>query len=83
MSDTWTPGKTTWDEVTEGRVKLLTDFSHSKTEHKQAWSRIEYRILRAFVAEANRRAELNMLKTGKLEGSHYAAMKQIISEYPK
>jgi hypothetical protein len=30
-----------------------------------------------FVVEVERRAEANMLKTGKLEGSHYAAMKQV------
>lgn len=30
--------------------------------------------------EINRRAEGNMLKTGKLEGSHYAAMTQVRAE---
>lgn len=33
-----------------------------------------------FVREVERRAEINMLKTGKLEGSHYAAMKQYQAE---
>ncbi len=36
--------------------------------------------IRAFCDEVNRRAEANMLKTGKLEGSHYAAMRQLRSE---
>jgi len=38
------------------------------------------RLLRAFVDEVNRRAEENILKTGKLEGSHYAAMCALMDE---
>lgn len=37
-------------------------------------------IIRAYTAEVNRRAENKMLKTGKLEGSHYAAMREINAE---
>ena len=37
-------------------------------------------ILKQFVDEVNRRAEDNMLKTHKLEGSHKAAMDQIMKE---
>ena len=37
-------------------------------------------ILRAYTAEVNRRAESKMLKTGKLEGSHHAAMREINQE---
>lgn len=33
-----------------------------------------------FVREVERRAEVNMMKTGKLEGSHYAAMKKYQKE---
>jgi len=33
-----------------------------------------------FVFEVERRAENKMLKTGKLEGSHYAAMKELQKE---
>lgn len=33
-----------------------------------------------FVEAVEREAEGNMLKTGKLEGSHYAAMKRIVRE---
>lgn len=38
-------------------------------------------LLRKFVAEIERRAEDKMLKTGKLEGAHYAAMKQVFKEW--
>lgn len=41
---------------------------------------LQRRTIEAFCEEVNRRAELNMLKTHKLEGSHYAAMKQIRAE---
>jgi hypothetical protein len=37
-------------------------------------------IIRAYSAEVNRRAENKMLKTGKLEGSHYAAMREVNQE---
>lgn len=36
--------------------------------------------VREFVAEVERRAEAKMLKTGKLEGAHYAAMKELLTE---
>ena len=38
------------------------------------------RLLRLFRDEVNIRAEDNMLKTGKLEGSHHAAMMQLLKE---
>ena len=37
-------------------------------------------IIRSYTAEVNRRAENKMLLTGKLEGSHYAAMREINQE---
>ena len=37
-------------------------------------------IIRAYTAEVNRRAENKMLMTGKIEGSHHAAMREINSE---
>ena len=37
-------------------------------------------IIRAYTAEVNRRAENKMLMTGKLEGSHHAAMREINAE---
>jgi len=38
------------------------------------------RLLRAFYNEVDKRAQDNMIKTGKLEGSHYAAMKKLMDE---
>jgi len=38
-------------------------------------------IIRSYTAEVNRRAENKMLLTGKLEGSHYAAMRAINAEF--
>lgn len=37
-------------------------------------------VIRAYTEEVNRRAEAKMLQTGKLEGSHHAAMRQINHE---
>jgi len=39
------------------------------------------KIIREFIAEVEKRAEEKMLMTGKLEGSHYAAMKQVFGEW--
>jgi hypothetical protein len=36
--------------------------------------------IRRFVAEVERRAEAKMLRTHKLEGMHYAAMKELLAE---
>jgi len=38
------------------------------------------RIIREFINRVNARAEVNMLKTGKLEGSHHAAIKSVCAE---
>jgi hypothetical protein len=40
-------------------------------------------IIREFVREVERRAEQKMLLTGKLEGAHYAAMKELLAELEK
>lgn len=40
-------------------------------------------VVTMFVQEVERRAEEKMLKTGKLEGAHYAAMKQVAEEWKK
>lgn len=52
-------------------------------EEKQCYVNIERDIIRAFYAEVCRIAEENMLKTSKLEGSHYAAMKQLLEKYER
>jgi len=41
---------------------------------------LEKKILEEFYKEVCKQAEDNMLKTGKLEGAHYAAMKKILRE---
>jgi hypothetical protein len=38
-------------------------------------------VITMFVQEVERRAEEKMLLTGKLEGAHYAAMKQVAEEW--
>jgi hypothetical protein len=38
-------------------------------------------IVSMFVETVEYRAEQKMLKTGKLEGAHYAAMKQLAKEW--
>lgn len=38
------------------------------------------RIINEFIEKVEKLAEEKMLKTGKLEGSHYAAMKQLQQE---
>lgn len=43
----------------------------------------ELDAIRRFVEDVERRAEAKMLKTGKLEGSHYAAMKEVLKELEK
>lgn len=40
-------------------------------------------LIGMFIQEVERRAEEKMLKTGKLEGAHYAAMKQVAEEWKK
>ena len=39
----------------------------------------EYEVVRAFVERVNRKAARKMAHTGKLEGSHYAAMREELS----
>lgn len=41
---------------------------------------LELSIIKKFVAEVEQLAEKNMLKTFKLEGAHYVAMKQLVKE---
>jgi len=38
-------------------------------------------IIANFIERVERQAEEKMLKTGKLEGAHYSAMRQIFEEY--
>lgn len=43
----------------------------------------ELKAIDRFIEMVERRAEANMLKTGRLEGAHYAAMKAIRKEQDK
>lgn len=43
----------------------------------------DLRALDHFMAEVNSMAEANMLKTGKLEGSHYAAMQKVREDWER
>lgn len=38
-------------------------------------------VLRIFIKTVEFKAEEKMLKTGKLEGAHYTAMKQVFKEW--
>lgn len=44
------------------------------------WNQLALGYIKIFVAEVEKRAEEKMLLTGKLEGAHYAAMKQLVKE---
>lgn len=61
-------GDSQWDALKDYIVSLI-DFSELLVA-----SETELRHVREFVRRVNARAEDNMEKTGKLEGSHYAAM---------
>lgn len=39
-------------------------------------------VIGIFCDEVERMAERNMIKTGKLEGAHYAAMRQLRATFP-
>jgi len=51
----------------------------STTIYNYLWSNnvIKENIINEFIAQVEKLAEEKMLKTGKLEGSHYAAMKEL------
>lgn len=55
-------------------IRLMPSGAKRHVTTAQAW-------LSAYVDEVNRRAEINMLKGGKLEGSHAAAMRQVSMEF--
>jgi len=55
--------------------------SESKTTKPKLFDRKEERAIGHFITMIERRAEKKMLKTGKLEGSHYAAMKELQKEF--
>jgi hypothetical protein len=50
----------------EGRCRMMTAETANRKD-----------IILAFIEQVEKQAEENMLKTGKLEGAHYAAMKKL------
>jgi hypothetical protein len=42
---------------------------------------VKAQIISGFVEQVERKAEEKMLRTGKLEGAHYAAMKELAAGY--
>jgi hypothetical protein len=72
----WLPGKTLHDLITG-----CDDWDKLGDVDRRGWSLSEEVILKKFCEAANAIAENNMLKTGKLEGSHFAAMKILMAKY--
>ena len=85
-----------YKEMFEMQVKLVGELEVKRFELQQEMESIQERIAKleernssrdlnsiidSFVQEVEKRAEEKMLKTGKLEGSHYAAMKQVAKEW--
>lgn len=54
-------------------------FTNGLSSYGQRWA--AERAIAEFVRRVNAQAEKNMLKTGKLEGAHHAAMKQVLKEW--
>lgn len=65
--------------------KTAIKFTTPVVDSGSSWEKIAktpeaIALIRAYTAEVNRRAENKMLLTGKLEGSHHAAMREINAE---
>lgn len=54
-------------------------FTNGLSSYGQRWA--AERAIVEFVRRVNAQAEQNMLKTGKLEGAHHAAMDQQLKEW--
>ena len=54
--------------------------SNAQGNATMAVTKTELAVIEGFVARVCERAEANMLKTGRLEGAHYAAMTAILEE---
>ena len=65
------------DRVCPQSGEPATPYEHGQVAH---WAGFGVAAIRAFVERVNERAESNMEKTGKLEGSHYAAMQSVLKE---
>ena len=60
------------------KLEIIIDFLETETM-KAFFREVQKGAIIRFVAAVEREAEVNMIKTGKLEGAHYAAMKRIVS----
>jgi hypothetical protein len=65
------------DKRKKRRFSSVSEMTFETLEAKEAANI----VITMFVQEVERRAEEKMLKTGKLEGAHYAAMKQVAEEW--
>lgn len=70
------------DEKIQDRYSGDVDYWHDAGVQDLAVE-VAKRVLREFVVEVERRAEEKMLLTHKLEGSHYAAMKEVAEEWTR
>ena len=82
---------TSWSDMKDKIIEILDDYTVpvfnaiSKTHYKNVANDIlketnRANIIREFIQEVEHRAEEKMLMTGKLEGAHYAAMKELSAD---
>jgi len=62
-------------------VRAVREWEETKEEQKLRWTEVDYDIVKEFVNKICLKAEHKMLATGKLEGAHYAAMREVLEEY--
>lgn len=58
-------------------VEFARRMERERNEAREGGHEAARRTIHNFIERVERRAEEKMLKTGKLEGAHYAAMKQL------
>jgi len=63
-------------EICPNSGEPLTPYEINAVRHHIAFGKA---VVRRFVAEVNKKAEANIEKTHRLEGSHYAAMTSILA----
>ena len=64
-------------------IKECAGFDYPLTAHVQILRQQERRIVIAFVAEVNQRAETAMIKGGPMTGAHMRAILEVLEEYEK
>lgn len=64
-------------------IKACTGNDCPMTTHAQLLRQHERRIVIAFVAEVNQRAEAAIIKGGPMTGAHMRAMLEVLEEYEK